>query len=74
MQGHPHVGVSLSELFPLLKREENAWSRVGTEFARVAEQVPLSAAVAAAQKPTERRVSWSDSPDPVDAAQADWDP
>ena len=73
MQGHPHVGASLSELFPRLKREANVWSRVGTEFASLAEQVPLSAAVAAAQKPA-KKLSWADSPDPVDAVQADWDP
>ena len=73
MPGRPTVGVSLAALFPQLKREENAWSRFGTEFARVAERVPLSAAVAVAQKTPAQRVSWSDSPDPVDGEKADWD-
>ena len=65
VEGHRCIGVPLSTLFPFLEGEASPWSRIGNEFARVAEHVLHSAAVASVEAAARKAVSWADE-EPAD--------
>ena len=65
VEGRRRIGVPLSTSFPPFEGEASLWSRIGNEFARAAEHVPHSAAVASVEAAARKVVSWADE-EPAD--------